>query len=179
LKWDLQELIVSEDGIVLPGAYEADLDGTGDFSITLPTPTSGSALYHYTYPNGLAYAVELETGPSVDIATIQTIEDADVAQDALQDLMDQAEQFEDTTVTSWPYTLMDADRYIRASGTGNFNLLAAAQRKVPRIVFNFGTGIITALPAGSDSINGQASWPIYPGQAWLFIDNVAGRWDAW
>lgn len=89
-----------------------------------------------------------------------------------------AEQFEDTTVTSGPYTLLETDRYIRASGTWDFNLLAAAQRKVPRIVFNFRTGVITARPAGSDMINGLTSWPIYPGQAWAFVDAAAGRWDA-
>jgi len=59
-----------------------------------------------------------------------------------------------------------------------YNLLAAAQRKVPRIVFNYGTGTITVARAGSDTINGQTSWPIYPGQAWAFVDSVADRWDA-
>ena len=144
----------------------------------LDTPDTGTAHYVITTPDNAQYTVYLATGPAVDLVTLLTIAGTEVAVDPVQTLLDAAEQFDDTTVTGGPYTLLETDRYIRASGTWDFNLLAAAQRKIPRIVFNYGTGVITAAAAGSDTINGQASWPIYPGQAWAFVDAAAGRWDA-
>jgi hypothetical protein len=175
--WDLQELIVSEDGIVLPGTYEADLDVAGDFSITLPTPMSGSALYHYTYPNGLAYAVELETGPSVDIATIQTIEEADVAQDALQDLMDQAKKLRITAVAT-TYQVLATDEYLRFGGTTYAALFPAATRS-GRVIAgkNLASGNITLTPNGSDTIDGYASIALTPLGGFVMIDAAVGRWD--
>jgi hypothetical protein len=179
--WDLQELIATDDGIVLPGSYEADLNNsTGEFTITLPTPASGSALYHYTYPNGLAYATQLETGPSVDIRTIQTIEEADVAQDALQDLMDQAEQFTSTTVSSGPYTVLATDEYIYIpSGTFAVNMIPCLDASSAwLIVDNDGSGTITVTANGTDTINGAATLILYPGDRRTFVPVADGVWRA-
>lgn len=176
VKWELQELIVTEDGIVLPGTYDADLDVAGDFSITLPTPLSGSALWAYTYPSGYGYSVQLETGPSVDIATIQTIEEADVAQNALQDLMDQAKKLTTTFVTT-TYTLLDTDELVLGSGTWPLTLFAADGGEVPYAIGNAGSGNITITPAGTDTLNGStASRILYPGCLAMLYSRVAGQW---
>ena len=177
----LREGFAGVDEAVSPYTIEYTLDSNGQIAtqpIALETPPTGTAHYLFGEPGGENTEAYIESGSAVDYSTLKTVAGGAVDQDAAQTLFDQANIITPTTVTSGPYTVQADDRYIRVSGTITINLRAAALSKTPLIIYNYGTGNVTVLPAGSDTIAGAASWPIYPGQAWGFVDAVAGIWDA-
>lgn len=155
------------------------LDSNGQIpaNTQLDTPDTGTAHYLITTPDQAHYEVYIATGPAVDLVTLLTIAGTAVAQDDLQTLLDAAEKFEDTTVTSGPYTVLATDEYIRCSGTFPVYLPAATHSKRVLIVADIGTGEISVTAAGSDLIRDAATKVLYPNGAAAFIDSAVGVWD--
>lgn len=68
------------------GTTTATTDGSGDFSIALAVPASGSYRYRMILPNGDAFYFSIESGASVNVATLivaETITDSDAIVEAL------------------------------------------------------------------------------------------------
>ncbi len=68
------------------GVTTATTDGSGDFSIDLAVPASGSYRYRMILPNGASFYFSIASGASVNVATLivaETIEDSDAIVEAL------------------------------------------------------------------------------------------------
>ena len=68
------------------GTTTATTDGSGDFSIALAVPASGSYRYRMILPNGDAFYFSIADGASVNVATLivaETITDSDAIVEAL------------------------------------------------------------------------------------------------
>ena len=143
----------------------------------LDTPDTGTAHYVITTPDNAQYTVYLETGAAVDLVTLLTIAGTAVAQDDLQTLLDAAEVFDITTVSSGPYAVLATDDEIRFNGTFTVTLPAATGSGRPLALKNIGTGTITITPDGTDTIDGFSSVYLYQRGGYGLIDGATGRWD--
>lgn len=68
------------------GVTTATTDGSGDFSIALSVPASGSYRYKMTLPNSVSFYFSIAAGASVNVATLiiaETITDSDAIVEAL------------------------------------------------------------------------------------------------
>lgn len=144
----------------------------------LDTPDTGTAHYLITTPDQANYHVYIATGPSVDLVTLLTIAGTAVAQDDLQTLLDAAAAMTPTSVTA-EYTILPSDKYIECSGTFSVHPFLASGTYAPFAVGNIGTGTITISSTVGDTLNGAASFTLYPGCLCLLIDRAAGLWRAW
>ena len=94
------------------GTTTATTDGSGDFSIALAVPASGSYRYRMILPNGDAFYFSIAAGSSINVATLivaETITD----QDAVVELLD-------------TYFPVDVDDLTTTTGTSSQMLRVAA-----------------------------------------------------
>ncbi len=83
-----EKLVTSATGSTIhqSGVTTATTDGSGDFSIDLAVPASGSYRYRMILPNGASFYFSIASGASVNVATLivaETIEDSDAIVEAL------------------------------------------------------------------------------------------------
>ncbi len=83
-----EKLVTSATGSTIhqSGVTTATTDGSGDFSIDLAVPASGSYRYRMILPNGASFYFSIAAGASVNVATLivaETIEDSDAIVEAL------------------------------------------------------------------------------------------------
>lgn len=152
------------------------LDASGQFTITLAVPDTGTAPYEIHTPDGLGYRVNLGAGAATDLVTLLTIATSVVSQSALQTLLDANNVMTVREVTSTD-SIVASDEYIRASGTFTLSLPAATGSKVMYVVKNASTGTITVARAGTDMIDGSTSKAIDALENRVFFDAADGEWD--
>jgi len=80
------------------------------------------------------------------------------------------------TVTSTA-VITSGDEVVRCNGTFNVTLPAATGSGDMYLVKNIGSGTITILPAGSNTIDGSASYTLPELERALLLDGAAGNWD--
>ena len=83
-----EKLVTSTTGSTIhqSGVTTATTDASGDFSIALAVPASGSYRYRMILPNGASFYFSIASGASVNVATLivaETIEDSDAIVEAL------------------------------------------------------------------------------------------------
>ncbi len=83
-----EKLVTSATGSTIhqSGVTTATTDGSGDFSIALAVPASGSYRYRMILPNGASFYFSIASGASVNVATLivaETITDSDAIVEAL------------------------------------------------------------------------------------------------
>jgi hypothetical protein len=176
--FQLLELFTTAEEVYLPGTQTVTTDAQGQFSTTLGVPDSGTAPWQIGLATGHSYLVNLAAGAAVDLVTLIGASSPAVDPDAVQTLLDAAERFT-TTEVSTTYQVLDTDEYVEASGTFTVTLRAASLAGDSLIIDNVGTGVITLAPSGTDTIDGAAaSLTIYAGGTYGLIVKAAGAWRA-
>ena len=179
----LREGFAGVDEAVSPYTIEYTLDTNGQIAtqpIALETPPTGTAHYLFGEPGGENTEAYIESGSAVDYSTLKTVASTAVDQDQALTLFQQSQVFAITTVSSGPYTVLATDEYIYIpSGTFTATLPAAVVGTTePLIIDNGGTGAITVDGDGAETINGAATFAIYPGERIGFVCIANGQWSA-
>jgi hypothetical protein len=175
--FELQTAFATATGFYPPENHVETLDASGDFSITLAVPDTGTAYYKIYTPDGLGYTVYLATGAATNLMTLLTLSSVVVDQDAVQTLLDAAAVFDVKTKTS-TYIALSSDEYIRCNGTFTVTLPPATGSGMGLALKNIGTGIITVAGDGSDKINGSSVIYMYENEHIALIDAAAAEWDS-
>lgn len=173
--------VIADNVIYSAGSQTDTLDAQGEGSLTLRTPDSGTALHRFTLPNGNVYEVHVETGPSVDLLTLITVEGTQVAASDLQVLLDAESRLNPTAVTT-TYQALATDTYLRCTGAPYTITLPAASDYVDGDILyvkNKSTsGNLTIAPHGTDTADGSAaSRTILPTWAGGFVSDGISDWD--
>jgi hypothetical protein len=157
--------------------HSETLDNSGQFTIDLATPDTGTAHYGVVFPDNSSYNIYVATGVSVDIVTLITVAGSAVTVSAVQTLLDAAEVF---TIRSVSTTgdILATDEYVRASGTITLTLPAATGSGIAYAIKNVGSGVVTIEGSSSDTIDTAANATIEAGYDWVLIDVAAGAWDS-
>lgn len=84
-----QKVVTSTTGTTIhqSGVTTATTDASGDFSIALAVPASGSYRYWMTLPNGDSFYFSIDSGTSINVATLivaETITSSDAVVEALE-----------------------------------------------------------------------------------------------
>ncbi|MFA6204335.1 MAG: hypothetical protein WC710_14250 [Gallionella sp.] len=153
-------------------------DAAGQFSTALGVPDTGTAYYRVTLPDNQWYEFYLAAGAAVDLVTLIVAPGSSVAQSDLQTLLDNNNQLSVREVTG-AETLATSDEYIYCTG-GAYALTVtpAIAAQTPYIINNYSAGVVTLTPTGADTINGAATWPIQPGEAYSLVVAAVGAWHA-
>jgi len=155
-----------------------DANGQIPAGTQLDTPDTGTAHYVITTPDQANYHVYIATGAAVDLVTLLTIAGTAVAQDDLQTLLDAAKLLPPTNYSTTG-DILTTDAYVRATGTITLTLPPAIMTQPPIIVKNVGTSLVVTIDGnGSETINGAATYSIYPDEAVCFVPIAVGQWDA-
>jgi hypothetical protein len=152
------------------------LDSAGQFSTDIGVPTTGTAYYRISKPDGSSFTCYLAAGAAVDLVTLNTIATTSAAQDDLQTLLDAAAVLTMRSLTG-AGAITSTDDYVDCTGTFAVTLPLATGSGKPYIIDNISTGVITVTRAGSDTIEGATTKPIYAGESLTFIDRAAGNWQ--
>lgn len=172
---------ITAGGIVYPKREdEITLDASGAIpaGTELITPDTGTAHHLITLPNQQAYEIYVATGPAVDLMTLLTIAGTAVAQDDLQTLLDAAKLLPPSNYSTTG-DILTTDAYVRATGTITLTLPPAIMTQPPITVKNVGTSLVVTIDGnGSETINGAATYSIYPDEAVCFVPIAVGQWDA-
>ncbi len=179
--WQLIEEFVSGTETVLPWATPTTLttDSNGQFSIALAVPSSGTAHYQFTLPDGRIYDAYLATGSAIDISTIIVTTQTAVAANDLQVLLAQAAKAVAYSISS--ERSMDGSEDLIEFLTGTFaqHLVTATGSKKACGYVNSGAGTITLTAQGGDLINGSSTRTLAAGMAITLMDIAANRWLAY
>jgi hypothetical protein len=157
--------------------HEEILDTSGQFSITLGVPDTGTAEYYIIIPDGKKYKVNLEDGAATTLESLLTIAGSVIAQDAVQTLIDANNVLTITDVTS-TYVVLDSNEWIRCDGTFTVTLPPATGSGQGFLIMNVGAGIITVDADGSETINGELTQTVIALDSLFVLDAAAGIWDA-
>ena len=157
--------------------HEETLDASGEFTIDLAVPDSGTAWYRITLPDYNVYDVYLEAGAATNLQTLITI--ATTAEDAndLQTLLD-ANNVLAITYTDADLELTAAHEYVWSDGTVTITLPASTGSGDVYFISNQGSGTITVAVTGSDTINGTTPLTIPASTIAYYVDAVAGNWHS-
>ncbi len=176
VKFQLLEPFETASEVQPEETHSETLDANGALTIALAVPDSGTASYLITLPDSNAYHVYLGAGAPTDLMTLITISSSEVAQDAVQTLIDANNVLGITNVTQ-AYTVLDTDDVVRCNGTFTVTLPAATGSGALYIIKNIDTGIITLDGNGTDTIDGSLTQTI-TSLCWLTVLDVAsGKWD--
>jgi hypothetical protein len=173
VKFTLLAEIISDGDLIPRNTVEITTDSNGDFSTTLAVPDSGTAYYNLRFQTGYSRDFNLSGGSSIGLNEIISI--ATVASDPNYI----------TELTSLKITHTDvdlqitaADEYIRCDGTFEVTLPATTGSGDVYFIANIGTGTITPVVTGSDTINGTTPLTIPTMTIAYYVDAVAGNWDS-
>lgn len=169
----LKDAIVSSN-IVVP-RYDVNIvtDISGDFTVALYVPDSGTSTYEFQLPDGTLQEFEFGAGSATTFADIFVWDI--VAADP--NSVDQLTTLRVVSKTA-NYAILATDNVIRCDGTFTVTLPAATGSNAMYVIINHGTGTITPVMTGADTINGTTPLDI-PAitNAW-YLDGEAGNWDS-
>ena len=174
VRFSLKSEIISGGDVIPRYTIEITTDSNGDFSTTLTVPDSGTASYNVAFPSGYSYDFNLASGSSIGLNEIISI--ATVASDP--NYITELTSLDITSVTA-DYEITAADEYIRCDGTFEVTLPATTGSGDVYFIANVGTGTITPVVTGSDTINGTTPLPIYGTDCHWFVDAEVGNWDSY
>ena len=177
VKFQLVEGFETSTTVYPKKTHEETLDASGEFSIDLAVPDSGTAWYRITLPDYNVYDVYLEAGAATNLQTLITI--ASTAEDAndLQTMIDSNNVIKKTTITE-NTTLSTLYEYYGCIGTFTTTFPASTGSGDVFIIVNVGAGNITPVTTGGDTVNGTTPNVIPPMTIAYYIDAVAGNWDS-
>jgi hypothetical protein len=181
IKFTLLEPFETSTEVYPKESHSETLDASGEFSITLGVPDTGTAKYQITTPDNGNYTVYLASGAATDLQTLLVLAGTGVDQDAAQTIIDDLViemRSVDLASPTTTYVVTSANEYIRCNGTFTITLPAATGSGIVYLFKNIGTGVITIARAGTDLIDGAASQTLlYQYETMLLCDAAAGVWD--
>ena len=177
VKFQLVEGFETSTTVYPKKTHEETLDASGEFTIDLAVPDSGTAWYRITLPDYNVYDVYLEAGAATNLQTLITI--ATTAEDAndLQTLLD-ANNVLAITYTDADLELTSTHEYVWSDGTVTITLPATTGSGKVYFVANQGTGTITTAVTGSDTINDTTPLTIPTMTVAWYADIEVGNWHS-
>ncbi len=176
--YETAESVYPIDSTAITLDINGRLNEDGNDFILLSVPDVGAATYKARMPDNSYFTFYLEAGPPVDIVTLEVISTMPISQSALQTLLDAESVFTITNVNQ-AYQVLVTDEYICTTGAIPLTMVPALLTQPPIIVDNFfGAGNVTVTRAGADTINGQNSIVLYPGDRRSFVPVAVGAWRA-
>ena len=174
VKFSLLAEIISGGAVIPRCVIEVTTASDGTFTSTLTVPDSGTAYYMLTFRSGYSYEFNLAAGSSIGLNEIISI--ATVASDP--NYITELTNLNITSVDD-TYVVLASDEYIRCDGTFTVTLPATTGSGDVYFIANVGTGTITPVVTGSDTINGTTPELVYAGSATWFLDAITGNWDSY
>ena len=177
VKFELRTSFSTSTTVYPKYVHSETLDVNGEFNIDLAVPDTGAVLYKIILPDNLAYEVYLEAGAPTNLQTLITIATTASSPNDLQVLLDANNVLTITNVDD-TYTVLSTDEYLRCNGTFEVTLPASTGSGDVYFIANIGTGTITPVVTGSDTINGTTPLVIPANTIAYYVDAEAGNWHS-
>ena len=166
--------IVSSSIFVPKTNISVTTDSNGQFSVDLYVPDTGTAIYEIIFSEGgYRLIFNLGSGSTIDLSELIILDTISVDPNYITELT----QLTITSATA-TYTVLASDEYIRCDGTFTVTLPATTGSGDVYFIANVGTGTITPVVTGSDTINGTTPLTIPTMTIAYYVDAVAGNWDS-
>ena len=170
----LKDNIISSSIFIPKTSVQVTTGTDGTFTVDLFVPDSGTAAYELlSSVGGYQIPFNLSSGSSIDLSEIISIPTVAVDPNYITELT----SLKITSVTA-DYEITAADEYIRCDGTFEVTLPATTGSGDVYFIANIGTGTITPVVTGSDTINGTTPNTIPTMTIAYYVDAVTGNWDS-
>ena len=177
VKFELLTEFVTSTGVQPLEVHTETTDASGDFSIDLAVPDTGTAFYQVVLPDIGRHEFYLDAGAATDIQTVLAALTSSTTPSALQAIIDAANKANVKNKTA-AYPIVAGDEMIRCTnGPYNVTLPAATGSGVAYCVKNLGAGAITVNCTGGDLIDGDATKTLAQYDRITVLDAASGVWD--
>ena len=171
----LRTNIVSSSIFIPKTNISVTTDSNGEFRVDLYVPDTGTAIYEISFSEGGYRSIfNLGSGSPIDLSELFILDTISSDPNYITELT----SLKITSATA-DYEITAADEYIRCNGTFEVTLPATTGSGDVYFIANVGTGTITPVVTGSDTINGTTPELVYAGSATWFLDAITGNWDSY